>query len=316
LDRARQLAERTVRGRYAPSPTGPQHLGNLRTALLAWLQARLAGGTVVLRMEDLDQPRVVPGSAEQICAELRWLGLDWDEGPDVGGPLGFFNDTATTEIYTQAFTRLLEQDLVYPCFCSRKDIQEAASAPHGPDGPVYPGTCREIPATDADLLARRKGRDPAWRLRSGDSEIVFDDELLGRRRISGKDVGDFVLKRRDGLYAYQLAVVVDDALMGITDVLRGADLIDSTPRQLKLYVALGLQPPRFWHVPLLTDDQGRRLAKRDDTVNVQAGDQTAVEVLTTLLSSLGFAEAETPRAAIQQLDPQRFRQQLVAISTG
>ncbi len=277
-----------VRGRYAPSPTGPQHRGNLRTAILAWLQVRLNGGTFILRMEDLDQPRVVPGSAEQILQQLRWLGLDWDEGPDVGGPVGPYLQSERTGNYSRAFKYLQQQGSVYPCFCSRRDINNAASAPHGAEGPVYPGTCRDVTEDEIPEISARTGRQPAWRFRVRDSELDYVDEVLGTQRHNvAKETGDFVVLRRDGLFAYQLAVVVDDALMGISDVLRGADLAPSTPRQILLYRALGVSPPRFWHVPLMLDDNGQRLAKRDgNDLPKKLSDETPDELVDNLLTSL------------------------------
>ena len=256
--------------------------------MLAWLQVRLNGGTFILRMEDLDQPRVVSGSAEQIVQQLRWLGLDWDEGPDIGGPVGPYQQSERTHNYASAFAYLQQQGLIYPCFCSRRDINNAASAPHGPEGPVYPGTCRDITVDDIAELSARTGRQPAWRFRASAGELEYVDEVLGAQQHNvAKETGDFVVLRRDGLFAYQLAVVVDDALMGITDVLRGADLAPSTPRQILLYRALGLSPPRFWHVPLMLGEDGQRLAKRDgnDISNI-LNNETPDELVNKLLTSL------------------------------
>jgi len=282
-----------VRGRYAPSPTGPLHLGNVRTALLAWLQVRLAGGTLVLRMEDLDRPRTVEGSAEQILDDLRWLGLDWDEGPDVGGPLGPYTQSERGPNYAEALLRLEAAGKVFRCWCSRKDIREAASAPHE-GSPVYPGTCRDLgPDEIAEVQAAKPDRTPAWRYRATEGLIELEDAIMGHYEQDLEDeVGDFVLRRADGLFAYQLAVVVDDIEMQITDVLRGEDLLESTPRQIALYRALGAEPPRFWHVPLMHDEAGERMSKRNRSESLQAlreAGWTPERVVGRLAASLGIA---------------------------
>ncbi|HEV2130547.1 MAG TPA: tRNA glutamyl-Q(34) synthetase GluQRS, partial [Longimicrobiaceae bacterium] len=255
-----------MRGRFAPSPTGELHLGNLRTALLAWLQVRAAGGSFVMRIEDLDQGRVRPGMMEAQLADLRWLGLDWDEGPDVGGAFGPYLQSQRQERYEAALRRLAEQGLLYECFCSRKDIAAALSAPHGPaeEGPRYPGTCRESSAEE------RAGTPAALRLRVPPGEVCFQDLLFGRLCFApAEETGDFVVRRKDGIAAYQLAVVVDDAAMEITHVLRGADLLSSTARQLLLYDALDLPPPEWLHVPLLLGPDGERLSKRHGAVTLR-----------------------------------------------
>jgi len=255
--------------RYAPSPTGELHLGNLKTAIEAWEACRKAGGTFILRIEDIDAPRTVAGSEESILDDLRWLGIDWDEGPNVGGPAGPYRQSERDTLYAAALDALRARGLSYLCTCSRKDLREA-SAPHGPEGPAYPGFCREKPA--AEQLAHPAGAAVRLRLRDGadapglgaDSLIEFTDEALGAQRFDLSTIsGDFVIRRRDGLWAYQLACAVDDALMGVTHVLRGEDLLDSTPRQVAILRALGLPVPVYRHVPLLADEAGRRLSKRD-----------------------------------------------------
>ena len=241
-------------GRLAPSPTGVLHLGNARTFLLAWLAVRARGGRVLLRIEDIDGPRVRAGAADAAIEDLRWLGLDWDGEVVV--------QSRRLPLYRRAIARLLEAGLVYPCVCTRKEVDAAASAPHeaaGGDGPVYPNTCRGRFA-GIDDAKRQTGRDPALRFRVDVDRVPFDDDVHGSN--PGSIAGDFVVQKRDGDPAYQLAVVVDDAAQGVTEVLRADDLLPSTPRQLLLYEALGLSPPRFAHVPLVVGGDGLRLAKR------------------------------------------------------
>ena len=264
-------ASAAFRGRFAPSPTGALHVGNARTALLAWLHARAAGGELVMRVEDLDVGRVRPGVMETQLDELRWLGLDWDEGPDLGGPHAPYVQSARTERYDDALRTLAARGLLFECSCSRKDIAAAASAPHaGEEGPRYPGICRERPvdATAPSLMEHGRSR-VALRFHVEPGEVCFDDLLQGRCCFEpGEETGDFVVRRKDGAAAYQLAVVVDDAAMGITHVVRGGDLLSSTARQLLLYRALSLPAPRFLHVPLMLGADGERLAKRHGAVSL------------------------------------------------
>ena len=253
----------TSRGRFAPSPTGPLHLGNARTALLSWLAARAEGGAWLMRVEDLDAPRVRPGMEARLLDELRWLGLGWDEGPDVGGPAGPYRQSERLPRYAAALEALRGAGRAYPCFCSRAEVAAAAGAPHGPadDGPRYPGTCRGL--SPEEVARRAASRRPAWRLRVPQGAIGFEDGVRGPCRFDvAEETGDFVVARADGIPAYQLAVVVDDAAMGVTEVVRGDDLLPSAARQLLLYQALGLPAPRFAHVPLVEGADGDRLAKR------------------------------------------------------
>ena len=281
-----------VRGRYAPSPTGALHLGNLRTALLAWLFTRARGGTFVLRVEDLDRPRVMSGASEQMLADLRWLGLDWDDGPDVGGPHAPYIQSERLAIYAEHLQRLQEDGLVYPCYCSRAEIARAASAPHGEEGPRYPGTCRHLSG------ARRRqyesqGRRPSLRLRVPDEDVLaFTDLLAGPvSQAVQQAVGDFILRRSDGIFAYQFAVVVDDGLMHINQVVRGADLLSSTARQILLFELLGFAIPTFAHVPLWLDSTGQRLSKRVQSASLaplRANGATAEQIVGQLASSCGL----------------------------
>jgi glutamyl-tRNA synthetase len=289
------------RGRLAPSPTGAQHVGNARTYLAAWLSARSRGAAVALRIEDIDSPRVKPGAADQAADDLRWLGLDWDGDPVV--------QTRRLPLYEAALSELKRQELVYPCTCTRTDVAAAASAPHaGYEGPVYPGTCAHRRAADADALAA-EGRPFAWRFRVTDSP-GFDDLYLGRVAIDLRQLGgDFVVWKSAGTPAYQLAVVVDDADMGITEVVRGDDLVPSTPRQLLLYRALGRTPPRFGHVPLVVGPDGRRLAKRHGDTRLSALRNAGVsaEVVVGLLAwSCGWQPEIKPVTARELVGRFRF----------
>ena len=253
-------------GRFAPSPTGDLHLGGARTALLAWLSTRSKNGSFLIRIEDLDRPRVIAGAEARILDDLRWLGLDWD-GPVV-------RQSERIDLYESALARLD----TFACWCSRADL--AASAPHGDEGPRYPGTCRER-APLAKPASRRVRVDPG--------AIAWIDLVHGERRDDpSQQVGDFVVRRADGVFTYQLAVVVDDAAQGVTEVLRGDDLLSSTARQIHLYRALNLAVPQFAHVPLLLGPDGQRLSKRHGSIAVRSlGDPRVV--VGKLASTLGFS---------------------------
>lgn len=283
-------------GRFAPSPSGRIHLGNILCCLLAWLSARQKGGRVVLRIEDLDTARCPRRYAGQMIEDLRWLGLDWDEGPETGGPDGPYFQSRRTALYQAALEKLEVQGLVYPCFCTRAELH-AASAPHREDA-VYAGTCRDL--SPAQRAERAKRRSPALRLRVPAEDWSFTDGHMGpyQQRLD-RDCGDFLLRRSDGMFAYQLAVVVDDAAMGVTEVVRGADLLSSTPRQLYLYRLLGLTPPRFIHFPLLLAPDGRRLSKRDADAGLDSlrGRITAEALLGKLARLAGFHPSGEPAAA-------------------
>lgn len=244
------------------------HLGNLACCLLAWLDAKSRGGKVVLRVEDLDAARCPRSFARLLEEDLAWLGLSADEGGSAGGPDAPYYQSERAELYARFYDILVRKDLIYPCFCSRSQLH-AASAPHRGDGQVvYPGTCRDL--TAEEVCRRSAQRAPAWRVKVPDEEIGFVDGHMGRYAENlCRDVGDFVVRRADGVFAYQLAVTVDDALMGVTRVVRGADLLSSTPRQLYLYRTLGLRAPEFVHFPLLVAPDGRRLSKRDGDVSLE-----------------------------------------------
>ena len=278
-------------GRLAPSPTGAQHVGNARTYLIAWLSARSRGGRVLLRIEDIDSPRIKAGAAEQALADLDWLGLDWDEEPVV--------QTQRLPLYESALHRLRERELVYPCTCTRADAERAASAPHlEHEGPVYPGSCAGRRSADAAAL---QGTPFCWRFRLGPRSPAFVDGYRGPAQIDLHEVGgDFVVWKSAGTPAYQLAVVVDDAALGVTEVVRGDDLLPSTPRQLLLYEALDLRQPEFAHVPLVVGPDGRRLAKRHgDTrlASLRAAGVAPETLLGLLAWSCGWIERVEPITA-------------------
>lgn len=286
------MAGTSPRGRFAPSPTGPMHVGGARTALAAWLAVRSRNGALVWRVEDLDPPRVIPGMAEAHLRDLAWLGLDWDEGPDRNGPHAPYVQSARGPLYQAALARLAEAGRLFPCRVSRKDLQTLATAPHGAlheigeapypvhlrpaDLPadwfqyLFPGppdaerSIQEKRPLGGERSARSAPPDAAIRFRVESAPVVFRDRVQGEiaERVD-LAVGDFVLRRRDGLWAYQLAVVVDDLAMGIDDVVRGADLLASTARQIQLIRALGGTPPAYAHVPLLVNARGEKLSKRD-----------------------------------------------------
>ena len=283
-------------GRLAPSPTGRLHVGHARSFLLAWWHARSRGGRVILRLEDLDRARVKPGMADECLRDLEWLGLDWDGAPVV--------QSADTRPLSTALERLLDADLAYPCACSRKDIERALSAPHASDGELrYPGTCRGRTPQPGDARAPL-----AVRLRVPEGEVELEDGVVGRfTRDVQREVGDFLLARRDGFFAYQLAVVVDDARAGVNEVVRGDDLLPSAARQWHLQRALALPHPRWFHVPLVHDEHGERLAKRRGDLALAALRTSGVDaraVVAWAAASAGHAVPErvTAREALRGFD--------------
>ncbi len=295
------------RGRLAPSPTGYLHVGHARTFWTAFQRARETGGTLIMRMEDLDPDRCRPAYADAALEDLRWLGIRWQEGPDKGGPFAPYLQSKRRAIYLGAWRKLLRTGRLFPCRCSRKDLETALGAPHErvqtaggggkfdtlDDEPLYPGTCRrfmggtpQLPGPTASVFEDPGGTN--WRFRVPDGEAIeFVDRNLGPQRfVAGVDFGDFVVWRRDGVPSYQLACVADDAAMGITEVVRGADLLKSTARQVLLYRALGLPAPAWYHCRLVVDHNGRRLAKRHDALSLRALRQRGLTPMNILSADL------------------------------
>lgn len=286
-------------GRFAPTPSGRMHLGNLFSALIAWLSARACGGRIILRIEDLDQNRCRPEYARQMEQDLHFLGLDWDEGGSLGGTHGPYNQRERTQWYQAQLEKLEEQGLVYPCFCTRAELH-AAEAPHASDGEfIYNGRCRAL--SPGEIKKRMEVRTPALRLLVPQETICFNDGHYGRVcQNLATECGDFILCRSDGVFAYQLAVVADDAAMGVTQVVRGRDLLSSAPRQLYLYRLLGFDPPEFYHVPLLLSADGRRLSKRERDLGLDAliaRGFTAQDLIGRLAYLAGLLERPEPATA-------------------
>jgi glutamyl-tRNA synthetase len=299
------------RGRLAPSPTGYLHVGHARTFWTASQRAREAGGTLVMRMEDLDPERSKAAYADAAIEDLRWLGIRWQEGPDKGGQVGPYQQSRRRAIYLAAWRKLLRRGYLYPCKCSRKDLDTALGAPHErvtggahdphqsgkleplDDEPIYPGTCRnlqgkapQLPGPTVSDIETPDGIN--WRFRVPDGETIeFEDRNMGMQRfVAGEDFGDFVVWRKDGVPSYQLACVADDAAMGITEVVRGADLLKSTARQILLNRALSLDSPIWYHCRLVVDHNGRRLAKRHDSLSLRAMRQRGLTPMNILSAEL------------------------------
>lgn len=309
-------------GRLAPSPTGGLHVGHARTFLAAWLRARSDEGRVILRVEDLDATRVRAEARAGILADLHWLGLDWDEGPDVGGPFGPYVQSERFALYDAALGRFRDAELVYPCTCTRADIARVASAPHAEDeGPSYPGTCAGRDAGEAEAL-RRAGRTFAWRFRTPAGMVGWDDLVLGRVEIDpARAGGDFLVARDGSGPGYQLAVVADDLAMGVSQVVRGDDLVPSTPRQILLYRAFGEEPPEFGHLPLVHGADGRRLAKRDGSIKLATLRESGVDpgrFVGWLASTLGMSdrmEWGPPAGWVGRLDLAKVPRGLVTLAS-
>lgn len=280
-------------GRFAPTPSGRLHLGNILCAMLAYLSARAAGGRFLLRIEDLDVPRCPRRLARACIDDLNFLGFSWDAPP--------LYQSERTAVYQRYFDMLSGKGLVYPCFCTRAQLHAALAPNLGDRESVYSGACARLSAEE--VAARMLTRRPAMRLRVPDETIAFTDGLYGPQSENlARDCGDFILRRSDGLFGYQLAVVVDDALSGVTQVVRGRDILASTPRQLYLLRTLGLPAPSYVHIPLLTDSQGRRLAKRDRDMNLTelAKRMSAREILGMLAFSAGIQPENRP-ASLEEL---------------
>lgn len=279
----------SVVGRFAPTPSGRMHAGNVFSALMAWLGVRSAGGRMVLRIEDLDPRGQRPEAVRLLLDDLRWLGLDWDDGP--------YYQSERTDLYENALRSLTRQGLPYPCFCTRAELH-AATAPHASDGTfAYAGTCRGLSPKEVERRSRL--RAPAMRLRVPSADdpagtIEFEDLVFGpQTEVLARDCGDFIVRRSDGVFAYQLAVVVDDALMGVNQVVRGHDLLGSSARQIYLQRLLGYEQPAYAHVPLLVAPDGRRLSKRDrdlDLGEIRAHDAGPEHLLGRLAATVGLAE--------------------------
>lgn len=290
------MAEPVV-GRFAPTPSGRLHPGNVLCAMLAWLSARSQGGRAVLRIEDIDKARCSDDAAAQLIDDLRWLGFDWD-----GGEAPAAYQSRRTAVYTAAFEQLQNTGLLYPCYCSRAELH-AAAAPHLSDGNVrYDGHCRRYLAG----VETPPCRPPAWRLTVPDTAVTFTDGVQGDyRAVLSRDVGDFLVRRSDGVFAYQLAVVTDDAASGVTEVVRGSDLLSSTPAQLYLYALLGFSAPQFYHIPLLLRADGTRLSKRDGALDMGAVRErfaSPAPLLGMLAYNAGLLASYAP-VTLQQLLP-------------
>ncbi len=281
-----------LKGRFAPSPTGRMHLGNVFSALLSWLSVKSRGGLWVLRIEDIDPQRSHMEYADRIMDDLRWLGLTWDEGP--------YYQSERGEIYERYLKELTEHGMTYPCYCTRADIM-ATQAPHESDGRVvYKGTCRNLPPGARSGAAAIRMKVPE----EGDGIVTFTDGHYGKQTVDlTRQCGDFIVRRKDGAWAYQLAVVVDDALMGITEVVRGRDLLLSSPQQIYLAQELGFTPPHFTHLPLLCNAAGQRLSKRDKSMDMGAlrSRYTSAEIIGLLAYAGGLTTSPQPIRAEELL---------------
>ena len=300
--------------RLAPSPTGALHLGNARTFLVNWLLARQRGWKIILRIEDLDGPRIKAGADRQAIDDLKWLGIDWDEGP--------IYQSMRSATYSAAIAKLLDANFAYPCICSRSEVAQAASAPHPEDGTgVYPGTCRGKFKSLAEAQ-KVSGRSPALRFAVPDRIIEFTDQFAGPQRFDvAKQLGDFVIAKNDGTPAYQLAVVVDDADMQVTDIVRGDDLLDSTPRQILLYEALGLRNkiPNYYHLPLIVGEDGRRLAKRHGDTRLSYYRNIGVpasRVLALLARWSGIPQADNINELLNHVDLSKVPHQSITFTSA
>ncbi len=283
-------------GRFAPSPSGRMHLGNVLCALLSWLSVRAQGGQFILRMEDLDTARCPRHHADQLLDDLRWLGLDWDIGPDLGEPDALHYQSLRAATYQHYYNQLQQAGRLYPCYCTRAALH-AASAPHASDGqPIYAGTCYTLTTAQRAAMTRA----PATRVHVPSRTLTVHDHLQGDYTVNlAHDCGDYIVRRSDGMFGYQLAVVVDDALQGVTEVVRGKDLLSSTPWQMELLESLGFPVPQYYHIPLLVDHNGRRLAKRDADLDLSVLRQkyTPEQVIGALACAANLQSHCTPLRA-------------------
>lgn len=292
-----EIQQKKIKGRLAPSPTGALHLGNIRSFMVTWLLARSSGGELVMRIEDLDHPKNKPGAVEGMIDDLRWLGFDWDEGYGCSGNDAEYIQSRRVDLYAEALEKLKVQNLVYPCICSRRDVEAGLSAPHSDECLYYSGTCRDrFPDFASAQATLPNGRIPAWRFRvPAGEEISFNDGFHGDYSQIPSDVsGDFVLARHAQGAGYMLAVVVDDDAMGINQIVRGDDLLSATPRQMLIYRALGLKQSEYVHLPLVVGPDGRRLAKRHGDTRVAGFREAGVpaeRIIGVLAASCGWAEA-------------------------
>lgn len=299
-------------GRFAPTPSGDLHLGNILCAMLAWLSARSRGGRILLRIEDVDVPRCPEANTARCLEDLRWLGFDWD------GPV--LRQRDRTAVYEEALARLTARGLTYPCFCTRAELHPELAPNLGDTQAVYPGTCRGL--TPTQIAEKAKRRTPAVRLRVPDRNVTFTDGLQGVVTENlAVDCGDFVLRRSDGLFGYQLACVADDIASGVTEVVRGRDILTATPRQIFLYECLGGTPPAYVHIPLLTDPQGRRLAKRDRDLGIPALSKrhTPEAIFGMLAFACGLRDTPAPASKeelVREFDWSRVRREDARLPEG
>ncbi|MFT5114677.1 MAG: glutamyl-tRNA synthetase [Parasphingorhabdus sp.] len=297
--------EKCGRARYAPSPTGQLHLGNMQTALAAWLHARLSGYEYILRIEDLDFRRCRVKFTEQIIEDLTWLGLDWDIGPGRTDSSAGYLQSERNDLYIVALQKLIQNELLFPCICSRKKLEMHRGTTYGKLGLVYPGDCRQKTFVAKPDLTNKKQPGYALRMLAGEGDCSFDDHIFGHQRVNLKtDVGDFVVNRKDGVVAYHLAVVVDDIAQGITDIVRGADLLDSVFPQSLIYKALGEPRPRYWHMPLREDIDGEKLSKRSASpalADMRKEGFSVEAVLGLLAEGLGLIEVDSGPVSLNEL---------------
>ncbi len=309
----------TIRGRYAPSPTGYLHLGNARTALVAYLLAKFQDGEFVMRVEDIDLQRCKPEFQKANLAELRWLGLDWDEGPDVGGSFSPYIQRERFEFFKTKLSELTDAGHTFPCYLSRKDIQELASAPH--EGfPSY-GVAQRAENERLSPQKQAEGKQPSIRLKTIDKTIAFEDKFVGKQTLELSTLGDVVLRRADGMWAYHLAVVADDIAMNINQVVRGDDLLGSTATHLYLYELFDAPVPDYWHVPLLLDTDGKRMAKRKGSLtlkSLQDADVNPEKLVGLLAYSLGLIdslESVSVNELLNNFNPQDMNKDAYQLTT-